>query len=75
VLWQSRLRQRNLPDADHYHYDGDSHNLDDGDTHNLDEHFDDDSHDHHDAGSHNHDYDDVYVPTDWQLLHRRQSVL
>jgi hypothetical protein len=52
VLWQSRLRQRNLPDADHYTdsdnlYDGDSDNLYDGDSDNLyvDEHnlYDDDA--------------------------------
>ena len=32
MLWQSRLRQRNLPDS-HYHYDGDSHYHYDGDSH------------------------------------------
>jgi len=32
VLWQSRLPQRNLPGADHYHYD--EYNLD-FDEHNL----------------------------------------
>ena len=39
VLWQSRLPQRNLADA-HYHYDGDSHNLN-FDEHNVD--LDDDT--------------------------------
>jgi len=56
VLWQSRLRQRNLPDSDNL-YDGDTYNLD------VDEHFDDDSHEHNlDVVEHN--LDDAWVPTE-----------
>jgi len=58
VLWQSRLRQRNLPDT-HYHYDGDSDYHYDGDSHY---HYDGDSHYHYDGDSHN--LDDDYVPTE-----------
>jgi hypothetical protein len=85
VLWQSRLRQRDLPDSDnhydgdsHHHYDGDSHHHYDGDSHYYYDgdshyHYDGDSHYHYDGDSHYH-YD-AYVPTEWQLLHRRHWVL
>ena len=58
MLWQSRLRQRNLPDS-HYHYDGDSHYHYDGDSHY---HYDGDSHN-LDVDEHNLDVDEYYYTT------------